>query len=65
MTTNERDHDIAKLQRMFSEASLTGDRETWAEYEASVYLFAGKHDMDLADAYLLVEEGPIVYALGA
>lgn len=61
MTTDTLNRDIAEAQRMYSDASLTGDRETWAEYEATVDLLAGRHGIDLRDAYTLVEEGPIIF----
>lgn len=50
-----------KAQAAFRLAFDTNASPEIREYEATVDLFAGRWGMDLADAYDLIENGPVVY----
>lgn len=60
MANDSRKDQIRKAQQAYSQADLTGDSSDWDTYYALVQQVAWSHGIDLAQAYVLVEEGPVI-----
>lgn len=58
---NSRNAQIKAAQRMYMEVAEDPNLAGQREYEATVDLFAMRWRMDLADAYQLIENGPVVH----
>lgn len=53
--------DVMAAQAAYRIAFDTNETAEIREYEATVDLFAMRWNMDLADAYELIERGPVVF----
>lgn len=53
--------DVMAAQAAYRVACDVNETHEIREYEATVDLFAGRWGMPLADAYELIENGPVVF----
>lgn len=60
-TTARRRKEIRLAQAAYDLATMGRNADHWSDYKALVEDVSIGHEIELDDAYRLVEEGPVVY----